>query len=286
MKQLDKDKETKSPDIQHDNDVIDQDLYEEFTDEELLELVEDARKEALRKSATRKKKKKPKTRFPKWVIWLIAIAMVFNIIALLPQTYSIPAVKFLKTSAALSANEEIKQYKQSVAVIETDDGKGTGFLYDEAGLVLTNYHVIEGYDSVTVAFPKHGLFEGTVLETYPDIDLAIMKVDTEDSGVPVLPLATAVDAERGEEVYFIGNPLRFTGIANEGEVLGFTNVKSKEKSVVMMHAPVYKGNSGSPVINKSGHVIGVVFATLFDDDEGRVGLFIPVDYLYEAQPDD
>ena len=286
MKQLEKDKETKSPDIQHDNDVIDQDLYEEFTDEELLELVEDARKEALRKSATRKKKKKPKTRFPKWVIWLIAIAMVFNIIALLPQTYSIPAVKFLKTSAALSANEEIKQYKQSVAVIETDDGKGTGFLYDEAGLVLTNYHVIEGYDSVTVAFPKHGLFEGTVLETYPDIDLAIMKVDTEDSGVPVLPLATAFDTERGEEVYFIGNPLRFTGIANEGEVLGLTNVKSKEKPVVMMHAPVYKGNSGSPVINKSGHVIGVVFATLFDDDEGRVGLFIPVDYLYEAQPDD
>src|SRR5699024_93354 len=69
-----------------------------------------------------------------------------------------------------------------------------------------------------------------------------------------------------QNVYFIGNPLNFTGIANEGEVLDYVNVESKDKPVVMMDAPVYRGNSGSPVINKDGEVIGVVFATLFHDE--------------------
>lgn len=262
--------------------VIDDDLYEEFTDEELLELVEEARQEALQKAAERKNEtKQPKRRFPKWAFWLIAIALIFNVIALLPQTYSIPAVKFLTTSAELSTQSNIKAYKEAVVVIETDDGKGTGFSFSEDGSILTNYHVIEGYEKVTVVFPNHGLFVGNVVETFPDIDLAVLQLE-DGTNLPSLSLADTFTLTPDEQIYFIGNPLKFTGIANQGTVLDYVNVSGKEHPVVMMDAPVYRGNSGSPVINESGDVIGVIFATLFHEEKGRVGLFIPIDYYYEA----
>src|SRR5699024_7883430 len=95
--------------------------------------------------------------------------------------------------------------------------------------------------------------------------------------------ADQFDLKEEEPIYFIGNPLKFTGIANQGKVLDYTKVSSKEKPVVMLDAPVYRGNSGSPVIDDTGNVIGVIFATLFHDEEGRVGLFIPIDYFHEAR---
>src|SRR5699024_9726637 len=243
----------KKEESQH-HDVIDKDLYEELDEEELIELVEEARQDALQKEYEREKRRKEKKpRFPSWIFWVIAIAMVMNIIAYLPQTISIPAIDFLKISATLSIQDDI----------------------------ITNYHVIEGNNTVTVAFKEEGLYTGTVKETYPEVDLAVLEIDGDD--VPHLPLADEFTLTEDEAVYFIGNPLRFTGIANEGQIMDYANVKSKEEPVVMLDAPVYRGNSGSPVINHDGEVIGVIFATLDSDTEGRVGLFIPIDYFHERE---
>lgn len=262
-------------------DVIDTDLYEEFDDEELYELVQVARADALAKAAERERQKQVRRKVPKFVYWLIALVMILNIAALLPQTLSIPAVDFLMTSAELSKKPEIKGYKQSVVVIETTDSKGTGFAMNDKGDIMTNYHVIEGYNKVTVAFPNQGLYVGEVVATYPDIDLAVLSLDTDDQ-LPYLPLADSFQLAQEEDIYFIGNPLKFNGIANRGVILDYTFVESKSLPVVMMDAPVYRGNSGSPVINQSGQVIGVVYATLEHKEEGRVGLFIPIDYYFEA----
>src|SRR5690625_1529112 len=142
------------------HDVIDEDLYEEFDDETLYELVEEERQKALaRAQAAKDPKSKSKRRFPRWTFWLIAFAMFLNVFALIPQTFSIPAIDFLITSAKLSMNEDIKTYKKAVTVIETEDSKGTGFAITEDGTILTNYHVIEGEEAVTVAFSDEGLFK-------------------------------------------------------------------------------------------------------------------------------
>lgn len=263
-------------------DVIDTDLYEKFEDEELYELVQEARTDALKKAAEREREKKSRRKVPKLFYWLIALVMVLNIVALLPQTVSIPAVDFLMTSAELSKQEDIQTYKQSVVVIETTDSKGTGFSMNERGDIMTNYHVIEGYNKVTVAFPNQGLYVGEVVATYPEIDLAVLEIDTDDT-LPYLPLSDTFQLQQEEDIYFIGNPLKFNGIANKGVVLDYIFVQSKSLPVVMMDAPVYRGNSGSPVINQAGEVIGVVYATLDHKEEGRVGLFIPIDYYHEAK---
>ncbi len=262
------------------NDIIDKDLYEEFEEEELYELVEEARKAALQRAEERKREKKQKTVFPKWVFWIIALALMFNVVALLPQTFSIPAVDFLLTSAKLSTKESVKTYKEAVVVIETEDSKGTGFSINELGDILTNYHVIEGNETVTIAFPEDGLFTGEIVETFPEIDLAVVSIEG-DEPLPYLSLADSFNFEAEQNIYFIGNPLKFQGIANEGNVIDYVSVSSKDLPMVMLDAPVYKGNSGSPVIDEVGEVIGVVFATMDHPEEGRVGLFIPIDYFYE-----
>lgn len=262
-----------------DRDIIDEDLYEELDEEELYELVEEERKKAIQKSRERRDKPR-KSPFPKWVFWLIAIALFFNVAALLPQTFSIPAIDFLVTSTKLSAQEDIQAYKQAVVVIETDDSKGTGFAIDADGTIITNHHVVEGKNQVTVAFPDHGLHNGEVVASFPEVDLAI--VETNGENLPHLTLAKETQFAESEAIYFIGNPLRFNGIANEGTIIDYTKLSSWEKPVLMIEAPVYRGNSGSPVITKDGEVIGVVFATLNHDVHGRVGLFVPIDYFYQA----
>lgn len=260
-------------------DIIDEDLYEDIDDEEMYELVQEAKKEALARAKQRKENPSIKRPFPRWAFWLIAIAMTFNVFALLPQTFSIPAIDFLITSAKLSTQEDIKLYKKSVVVIETDDSRGTGFSISSDGQILTNHHVVEGEETVTVAFPEDGLFSADVVSTYPSIDLAVLQIDGEN--LPYLELADKMKVEQGEHINFIGNPLRFNGIANEGSIIDYIQLNNWDENVVMIQAPIYRGNSGSPIINKNGQVIGIVFATLNQEKHGKVGLFIPIDYYYK-----
>src|SRR5699024_6847954 len=234
-------------------DIIDDDLYEELDDETLYELVQEEKRKILEKEMKEAKaEKKTKQKFPRWMFWLIAAVLVLNVAAFIPQTVSIPAIEFIKTSARLSADETIQQYKEAVVVVETRDSRGTGFAVTAEGTILTNHHVIEGEESVTIAFPEDGLFEADVTDIYPDIDLAILQIDGEK--LPHLSLADTAEYKQDEPIYFIGNPLNFNGIANEGKMIGPEKLSNWEKEVLMIDAPVYRGNSGSPVINQQGEV--------------------------------
>lgn len=254
---------------------------EDISDEELQLLVLEAQREALEKQALEKSKSKPKRPFPKWMFWIMAIVLFVNTFAMIFQIYSIPAIEFIKTSARLSAQEDIARYKEAVVVILTDDSKGTGFSISSEGKILTNYHVVEDNDSVIVGFPEAGRFNADVIQTYPSIDLAVLQVDEED--LPFVELAENPTYEFGDPITFIGNPLKFTGIANEGSLIDFHQLSDWDVPVMMMEAPVYRGNSGSPVLNEDGQVIGIVFATLDHDEHGKVGLFVPIEEYYKTQ---
>lgn len=251
---------------------------EELTEEEFNELVLQAQQDALEKARLEKNKPKTKRPFPKWTFWIMAFVLTFSTFSAIFEIFSIPAVEFLKTSAKLSQDETIATYKKSVVLVTTEDGKGTGFSITSDGTIVTNYHVIEDGHQIKVSFPDQGLFSAQVIAAYPEVDLAVLDINGDD--LPYLPVADTMDFIPDAPVRFIGNPLNFNGIANEGTMLDYKQLANWDNEVMMIQAPVYRGNSGSPVFNEKGNVIGVIFATLDEETYGKVGLVIPIEELH------
>ena len=208
---------------------------QELTEEEFLELVLAEQQKALAEARARRiegnkpKKKRPGIRI---AIYLMAAVLVFNTFAIIFQMYSIPAIEFLQVSTKLSAQDDIKTYKKSIVTISIGSSKGTGFAISADGYIVTNEHVIDDALQITVVFPDDGVLEAKLIAAYPEVDLAILKVDGTD--LPALQLADSLQFEKDEDVYFIGNPLYFTGIANEGTLLETTSADGIESDIMMM----------------------------------------------------
>lgn len=260
------------------NETIDEELYEDISEEEMEQLLLAAKQEKYKEEIDEEPTRKKTQRFSKWIGGLLVIALLLNTFSFIFQHFSIPAIEFLKVSAKLSKNENIALYKKAVVTINTEDSKGTGFSVSRDGRIITNYHVVKEKNSIRVIFPDGGYYGAEIVHTDPAVDLAILAI--EGKNLPYLHLANETSFHDGEPIYFIGNPLRFHGIANEGTVIDYIQLSNWKDPVVMIKAPVYQGNSGSPVINKKGQVIGIIFATLTHDDFGKIGLFVPIDYYY------
>ncbi|UCZ53949.1 serine protease [Bacillus shivajii] len=228
------------------------------------------------------KENEPKKKNSKWlrmtIAFMLVAALLGNVFAVWPQLFNLASIEFLQISRELSQNEDVQLYKESVVVVRNGNSKGTGFTISEDGHIMTNHHVVdEGFD-ITVTFQEGEAYRADIIESDPDIDIAILKVDDESFNHPVLTFEDSWKA--GMSVYFIGNPLFFNFIANRGEVLDLT--PERDIPMLMIDAPIYRGNSGSPVINAEGNVVAVIYATTrteFGGERKRVGLAVPVEYF-------
>ncbi|GAE09168.1 serine protease [Paenibacillus sp. JCM 10914] len=223
-----------------------------------------------------------RTWIKKTIIVMLVILLFGNLIAFIPQIYNLPALRFLKKDSQLSQEEQIQQYKQAVVNVSVGDRKGSGFNIAPNGLIITNQHVIDDDNAGVIQFLNGKTYLADVIVSDSEIDISILKIRDAANNLPTLQLETENMYQEGDPIHVIGNPLEFYRIATEGTVLGLTPTESRHLPMLMIQAPIYNGNSGSPVINNKGNVIAVVYATTTTsqgDESVTVGLAIPIDYL-------
>ncbi|MEM9626317.1 MAG: DegQ family serine endoprotease [Pseudomonadota bacterium] len=151
-------------------------------------------------------------------------------------------------------------------------GAGSGFIIDESGLIVTNDHVIQNADEVTVTLNDGREFEAEVVGTDPDTDLALLRIEAEQP-LPVAKFANSDSVRVGDAVIAIGNPFGLGGTVTSGIV----SAKAREigagryDDFLQIDAPINRGNSGGPTFNLEGEVIGVNTA-IHSPTGGNVGI--------------
>jgi len=138
------------------------------------------------------------------------------------------------------------------------DGVGSGVIVDGSGIVLTNNHVVEGADTVTIRLPDGREFKGTDIKTDPQSDLAVVHIKTNEK-LPVAKLGNSDELENGDWVLAIGNPFELETtvsagiISGKGRELGM----NRRAKFLQTDAAINPGNSGGALVNLDGEVIGI-----------------------------
>lgn len=149
---------------------------------------------------------------------------------------------------------------------------GSGFFISADGLVVTNNHVIEGADEITVRTTDGTSYVAKLLGRAPEMDLALLKVEAEGD-VPFVSWADSSKSRVGEWVLAIGNPFNLGGSVTAGIISGRNrDIRSGAyDNFIQTDAPINKGNSGGPLFNMKGEVIGVN-TMIFSQTGGNVGI--------------
>src|SRR4051794_25266158 len=137
-------------------------------------------------------------------------------------------------------------------------GAGSGFIIDADGSILTNHHVVDRAERITVKLSDGRTLRARLIGSDPDTDIALIKVDGQ-SGLPVAPIGDSSTLRMGEWVCAIGNPLGYEHTVTVG-VVSFLGRKLFDMSLdnyIQTDAAINFGNSGGPLINARGEVIGI-----------------------------
>ncbi|MEM6399308.1 MAG: HhoA/HhoB/HtrA family serine endopeptidase [Cyanobacteria bacterium P01_D01_bin.116] len=159
-------------------------------------------------------------------------------------------------------------------------GLGSGFIIDKSGLVLTNAHVVDKADKVTVRLKDGRKFEGKVQGADEVTDLAVVKINA-GSDLPVATLGSSNNVQVGDWAIAVGNPLGFDNTVTLGIVSTLkrpssqVGISSKRLEFIQTDAAINPGNSGGPLLNDRGEVIGI--NTAIRADAMGIGFAIPID---------
>lgn len=165
-------------------------------------------------------------------------------------------------------------------------GAGSGFFIDAEGHILTNFHVIEGADRITITLVDGRALRARVVGADPAIDVALLAIDPAAAG-GALPVAVLGDSDRlrvGEWVCAIGNPLGYVHSVTVG-VVSFLGRKLFDNSLddyIQTDAAINFGNSGGPLIDARGHVVGI--NTAISSQANNIGFAIPINQVRAVLP--
>ncbi len=165
-----------------------------------------------------------------------------------------------------------------------EQGQGSGFIVDKQGHILTNNHVIDGAQQVEVTLSNKKKFRARVIATDPNHDLALLQIPAAADLQPAT-LSNSNGLEVGQRVYAIGNPFGFSGTMTRGIISAIRSIQmpsgNRIDDAIQTDASVNPGNSGGPLLNSHGDVIGITTMIASNpnggaDQSAGIGFAIPI----------
>ena len=195
-----------------------------------------------------------------------------------------PSVCFINTS-----NVRLDYFTRNVS--EIPRGNGSGFVWDDKGHIITNFHVIQGADRATVTLADRSTWSAKLVGKAPEKDLAVLKIDAPADILIPIPVGVSEDLQVGQSVFAIGNPFGLdqtltTGIVSAlgREIESVAGIPIRD--VIQTDAAINPGNSGGPLLDSSGRLIGVNTAIYSPSGASAgIGFSIPVDVVRWVIPE-
>jgi S1-C subfamily serine protease len=178
----------------------------------------------------------------------------------------------------------------SMNVQQVPAGTGTGFVWDERGHIITNYHVIQGASGARVTLADQSTYPAKLVGAFPDRDLAVLHIEAPKEKLPPLAVGTSRDLVVGQRVYAIGNPFGLDQTLTTGVVSALNREidslnQRTIRGAIQTDAAISPGNSGGPLLDSVGRLIGV--NTQIASPSGAsagIGFAIPVDEVNRIVP--
>jgi S1-C subfamily serine protease len=173
---------------------------------------------------------------------------------------SAPAVVHIETTSR--AQQPSDFFGNPFGTTETQRALGSGFVIDKAGHIVTNYHVVRGANTIQVSFSNNERFKAKLVGVDPSTDVAVLRVDVKSRALKSLPLGNSESVRVGDQVIAIGNPFGLDRSVTSGIVSAVQRRIEAPNQLSISHviqtdAALNHGNSGGPLLNAQGQVIGV-----------------------------
>lgn len=196
-----------------------------------------------------------------------------------------------RPSVVFVTNQQLARDPYSFDLVTVPRGSGTGFVWDEKGYIVTNFHVVEGARKITITLQDQSNWPAEVVGLAPERDIAVLKIDAPKAKLKALPLGDSGDLRVGRKVLAIGNPFGLDATLTTGVVSALgREIESpnqrKITNVIQTDAAINPGNSGGPLLNSEGRLIGV--NTMIYSPSGAsagIGFAIPVNTVKEVVPE-
>lgn len=175
-------------------------------------------------------------------------------------------------------------------VMSVPKGTGSGFIWDDLGHVVTNFHVIEDASEAEVRLNDGRSYKAVLVGASPMHDLAVLRINVAFDRPPAVPVGTSGDLQVGQKVFAIGNPFGLDYTLTGGLVSALDRSLSEENGVTIRHliqtdAAINPGNSGGPLLDSAGRLIGINTAIYSPSGAyAGIGFAVPVDTVNRIVP--
>ncbi len=175
-------------------------------------------------------------------------------------------------------------------VFSVPRGTGSGFVWDDAGHVVTNFHVIENASEAMVKLADGRDYKATLVGVSPAHDIAVLKIGVGFKRPPPVPIGTSHDLKVGQKVFAIGNPFGLDWTLTTGIVSALDRALTSETGSTIEHliqtdAAINPGNSGGPLLDSAGRLIGINTAIYSPSGTSAgIGFAVPVDTVMRVVP--